>query len=541
MSAKANRADLILNARLIRTMDSRRPVAKSLAVVDGRVAALGTPRQMHAWRSRRTRVVDATQAVAIPAFTDCHTHLYNWACQQHVLDLSRASSLPRVLKLIEARANQTPRSDWLLARGFNLSLLDDPSYPAPRRLLDAVTAGRQCMVNSRDYHSAWLNSAGLKAAGIIATTKTPAGGRILRDHRGRPTGILQENALQLLPSHSDTLTDEQVATGLQRVIRQVHRCGITTIHSLESGRAFEWFNRLRQAGELNLRVCWAIPAGMLDEAIAIGLRSGLGDDLLWIGGLKIFADGALGSQTAYMYRPYPERPGYYGQPTCVGKELRDLAVRAAKAGLPSWIHAIGDRANHEAVVAIAAARRVEPVRLNHRIEHAQCIRPADLRRYAQLDIIASMQPCHIPGDIALAERYWPRAARWAYPCGSLARAGVTLAFGSDVPVEAMDPLPGLRAAVHRQDHENHPAGGWHPAQRVTITQALEAYTVGAAIAGGKAGRMGRLSVGMPADIAVLSQDPFAQAKSTAQASQSGLPYLRVMQTVFHGRVVYQAR
>lgn len=535
MSAAAKlKADLILHARLIRTFDARRPLARSLAVADGRIIALGTPRQLAPLRSRRTRIVHAPQAVAVPAFTDCHTHLFNWACQMDLLDLSRTGSPARVLSAIRARAARTAHGHWLFVRGLNLSILADSSASQnPRRILDALTPGRPTIVHSRDGHSAWVNSAGLRAAGITAKTRTPPGGRIPRDHSGRPVGILQEQALALLPSLKDTLTDRQIMAGLRRAIRRAHRWGITTVHSIEGRRAFEWFSRLRRAGKLHLRICWAMPANMLDAAIETGLHSGFGDELLWIGGVKIFADGSLGSQTAYMYHAYPHRRGYRGQATCVGHQLRKLAEQAARANLAVWIHAIGDRANHEALAAIAAARRVEPARLAHRIEHAQCVRPADVRRFGQLGIIASMQPCHIPGDIALATRYWPRASRWAYPCRSLAKAGATLAFGSDVPVETLDPIAGLRAAVNRQDHAGQPPDGWYPTERLTVRQALLAYTLGAAAAGGRPGKMGRLSEGIPADIALLSNDPL-------QSPRTQLTDLHVIGTIFNGRVVYEA-
>jgi len=532
MSRQAtDKADLIVHARRIYTMDRARPSAA--AVAGGRIVAVGTRRQMRPWKGRTTTVLEAPDAVGVPAFTDCHTHLFSWACRLNLLDLAGVASLAQALRRIEKRSGRATRGEWLVAGGFDLSLLDERRAGAtPRWLLDQAVGERPVMVKSRDGHSAWLNSAGLRAAGITARTKTPAGGRIERDQRGKPTGIVQENALSLVPDPSDMLSDGQIRSGMRRAIRRAHRFGVTTVHSLEDRRAFEWFTRLRQEGRFDLRVCWAPPAGLLDHARQMGLKTGFGDDFLWIGGVKLFADGALGSQTAYMYGSYPGRRGYCGVATCVGKRLRDEVVEAAKAGLASWIHAIGDRANHEALMALAAARRVEPTRLIHRVEHAQCVRPADVRGFARLGIIASMQPCHLPGDIALADRYWPRARQRAYPFRSLLAAGALLAFGSDVPVETMDPIFGIHAAVNRLDRNDQPAGGWYPSERITTRQALVAYTVGAARAGGRGGRMGRLSLGMPADIALLSDDPLG-------VPSRHIRDLRVVATVFDGRVVYR--
>jgi len=542
----AGKADLIVHARRIHTMDRARPSVSAVAVAGGGIVAVGSRRQMQQWKGRKTAVLEAPDAVGVPAFTDCHTHLFNWACRLNQLDLAGVGSLGRVLRRLGKRSEQTAHGEWLVAGGFDLTLLDEGGAGStPRRLLDRSVGERPAMVKSRDGHSAWLNSAGLRAAGITARTVTPAGGRIERDGRGKPTGIVQENALSLVPNPSDMLSDGQIRSGMGRAIRRAHRFGVTTVHSLEDRRAFEWFTRLRQGGRLGLRVCWAPPAGLLDHARQMGLKTGFGDDFLWIGGVKLFADGALGSQTAYMYGSYPGRRGYCGVATCVGKRLRDQVVEAAKAGLASWIHAIGDRANHEALMALAAARRVEPTRLIHRVEHAQCVRPADVRRFAELGVVASMQPCHLPGDIALADRYWPRVRRRAYPFRSLVAAGVPVAFGSDVPVETMDPIFGIHAAVNRQDQDDQPAGGWYPTERITARQALAAYTVGAARAGGRdalAGpgapgpvaskRMGRLLPGMAADITLLSED-------VLRVPPRHIKDVRVVATVFDGRVVYR--
>ena len=533
VSQAADKADLIVHARRIHTMDRGRRAAAALAVANGQIVAVGSQRQMRPWTRRTTTVLELRDAVGVPAFTDCHTHLLSWACRLNQLDLAGVGSVAQALRRLERRSERTGRGEWLLAGGFELSLFDQvEGGVTPRKLLDRAAGDRPAMVKSRDGHSAWLNSAGLRAAGVTTRTRTPAGGRIERDHRGRPTGIVQENALSLVPNPSDMLSDAQIRSGMRRAIGRAHRFGVTTVHSLEDRQAFEWFTRLRQEGRLGLRICWAPPAALLDHARQMGLKTGFGDDWLKIGGIKLFADGALGSQTAYMYGSYPGRRGYCGVATCVGKALRDQVVEAARAGLASWIHAIGDRANHEALMALAAARRFEPTRLIHRIEHAQCVRPADVRRFARLGIAASMQPCHLPGDIALADRYWPRARQWAYPLRSLLAAGTPLAFGSDVPVETIDPIFGIHAAVNRQDRNDQPAGGWYPIERITVSQALAAYTVGAARAGGRGEPLGRLSPGMPADIALLSDDPLA-------VPPRHIKDVRVVATVLDGRVVYR--
>jgi predicted amidohydrolase YtcJ len=233
----------------------------------------------------------------------------------------------------------------------------------------------------------------------------------------------------------------------------------------------------------------------------------LGDDWLRIGGVKIFADGALGSQTACMFTPYPGRGTYCGVPLLAGEELRETVVSAARRGWPVWVHAIGDRAVHDCVSAIAAARRVEATFLPHRIEHAQCVRPGDVRRMAKARIIASVQPAHILGDIPTANRHWPRARRNAYPLRRLLDAGVPLAMGSDVPIESLDPRRAFHGATRRTDEVGRPPDGWFPEQRLSAAEVLRGYTVGAAACVAAPPGSGTITPGAPADLTIWHDDP----------------------------------
>ena len=230
--ADADKAELIVHAGRLHTMDRAR-AGSALAVANGRITAVGSPRQMRPWKGRKTVVVEVSGAVGVPAFTDCHTHLFNWACRLNLLDLAGVGSLKQALQRIEKRVGDTAQGEWLLAGGFDLSLLDEGgACVSPRRLLDGAVGDQPAMVTSRDGHSAWLNSAGLRAVGITGRTRTPPGGRIERDHRGTPTGIVQENALSLVPNPSDMLSDGQIRSGMGRVTRRAHRFGVTTVHSL---------------------------------------------------------------------------------------------------------------------------------------------------------------------------------------------------------------------------------------------------------------------------------------------------------------------
>jgi len=482
----------------------------------------------------------------MPAFVDAHTHFHAWACRPDVLDLIGVTSLKQALQLIGRAAQRRRPGEWVIARGFDKNRWQREARQEKQQRrhtaaewfpcaadLDAVSGAVPVRVESRDGHTAWVNTAAMRLAGITSRTRTPDGGTIIRDRKGRPTGILQENAIGLLPGIQTTLAETRIEGALRAGIRTAHRYGITCVHSVEDAEALRWFQRLHREGNLDIRVRFAIPAECVDHAIALGLTAGLGDDMLRICGVKAFADGALGSQTAYMLDPYPTRPGYRGVPVTVGRPLRELIGRASRAGLPCWVHAIGDAANREVIDAIAAARKAERRPLPHRIEHAQCVRPADARRMGRLGIIASMQPCHLVGDIDTAERHWSNVLRWTYPVRSLLDAGVTLAFGSDAPVETMDPIVGLHAAVNRQTLDCRPPDGWQMHQAIGVREALRAYTVGGAMAASDGDRLGRIAPGMLADFVLLSDDPL-------RIPRERLLDLRVVATVCDGRVVFRA-
>jgi predicted amidohydrolase YtcJ len=402
--------------------------------------------------------------------------------------------------------------DWVVGRGFDYNTWPEG---VPRAAdLDRAVPDRPTIVYSRDGHTAWLNSPALERVGITGRTRDPKGGRYLRDVSGRATGIVQEAAVGLLPDpvrkfgqRTDAAAVRAVDGAVEQAYRVAWSLGIVGVHSMDDAVSLTHFQRQHRDRRLGVRVLHAIPLANMAGAISLGLRSGLGDDWLRIGAVKIFADGALGSQTAYMFASYPRSGGHCGVPIVAGEELRNVTVEAARNGWAVWIHAIGDRAAHEAVKAIGAARRVEESPLPHRIEHAQCVRPADMRKMARLGIVASVQPSHVPGDIRTAERHWPRASRNAYAFRAMLDAGIDLAVGSDVPVESIDPRRSLFAAVCRTDEQGYPAGGWYPGQRISVADVLRGYTAGAALAVGGAKTAGTLAPRAPADLTLWHDDP----------------------------------
>jgi predicted amidohydrolase YtcJ len=372
----------------------------------------------------------------------------------------------------------------------------------------------------------------LHAAGITRDTPDPAGGAIDRGDDGEPTGVLRDNAALLVQRAVPKPDEAQREADVRTAIENAHRLGVTCVHAMDVGRG-EWLalRRLHERGELTLRVRAFLSARHLDEWTDGGLRTGDGDEMLRVGGVKFFTDGALGSTTAWMFEPY-EGTDSTGIALQSVEDLEHGVRRALEAGLAPAVHAIGDRANHEALGVFERTREVAP-ELPRRIEHAQLLRADDVARFARLGVTASVQPIHATADMHMADRLWGGRCSGAYAYRSLLHVGVNLAFGSDSPVETIDPLAGIHAAVTRRDAKGEPGSGWHPEQRVGLDAAFGAYTLGCARAVRDDGRFGRIAPGYAGDLVVLSHDVFAFDDPMRILDA------RVETTVVGGRVVYR--
>jgi hypothetical protein len=508
---------LLLNGRLL-TMGGK--TASALAIVRDRIVAVGDDDEIASLRGPRTRVLDLQGRLALPGFTDSHVHLVGLARRLSQVDLSSARTLDEAVRRVAARVRATPRGTWITGGGFDKNRwphLGGRRHARPtggfptRGDLDWVAPSHPVALCSRDGHSVWLNSLALKLCSITKRSRAPGGGVIMRDAGGEPTGILQERATALLRGCPSFRQGEVTADDLKAALRSLLRQGITAAHVMEEVETLSGAQALRERGELPVRLTIYRSRDHLDDLIAAGIRSGFGDEWIRIGGIKLLVDGSLGSQTAWMFRPYrgadSQSANPCGVPVLYGKELREIVARAHRAGLGCAVHAIGDRANAEALDAITAAAGSGDPALQHRIEHAQLLRRRDIPRFAQLGVIASLQPCHLLGDIPIADRYWGRRSRWAYPIASLLRAGVTVAFGSDAPVETSNPVEGVYAAVQRQMLNGEPRGGWYRKEEgIGVRAAVWSYTVAPALASGEGGFKGKLLPGYLADVVVLSED-----------------------------------
>ncbi|HEX6751816.1 MAG TPA: amidohydrolase [Longimicrobium sp.] len=500
MPSPALPPDLIVRARRIHVLGDH-ALVEALLVRGGRIAALGTFGEVRALAAAGARVEDLRDAVVTPGLTDAHVHLTTYGLSLRRVDLNAVRTIGDALEMI-GRAARTG-SGWL--RGIGWDVHRWGRLPT-REELDAVSPARPCYFQSHDIHGAWLNSAALAACGITGDTADPDGGRIVRDHAGEPSGVLLEKAMTLAERHLPLESPAERRDALLDAQREVHRLGLTGVHSVEVTGLEDW-SALAEEDRLRLRVLQAIPLPRLSAAIETGLRGGFGGEWLRIGGVKMFLDGALGSRTAWLREPYVGGDGC-GINTLPPDEFRAHVARAAEAGIASTVHAIGDAAVELALEVLSAVP--PPKAMPHRIEHLQLCPPDLWARAGRSGIVASMQPVHLMTDIPAAERHWGHErSRGAYPFAAVARAGMTLAFGSDTPVETVDPRLGLFAAVKRVGWDGAPEGGWYAEHAITPEQALRAYTEGPAHAAGESDRRGRLLPGCDADLVAWDRDPLA--------------------------------
>jgi predicted amidohydrolase YtcJ len=461
--------DLILLNGHIRTMDAQRPRAQAMAVKAGRIMAVGDNDEISALADSKSERVNLDGRLGIPGMMDSHFHFYDWAIGRQQLDLARVKSLDELLNQVAQAAEKLPRENWILGQGWNES--DWPEHTMPRRdHLDAMAPTHPVALWRCDLHLVSVNSRALELAGIDETTPDPPDGVIEKDSSGRPTGILRELAPNLVKSVIPAPSADELVAAMRDGIAHLHTLGLTGLHDarlmggLEGAPALKAWQLLNEKGELDLR-CWVSLAGeRIEEAIALGLRSGLGDERLRIGHLKYFADGGMGARTAWMLEPYLDAE--YGMPLGSMAELSRNIAAAEKAGLAVMVHAIGDRANREVITTLEGLAKLRnqtkerffvPPVLPHRIEHTQMIRSEDIQRLAKLKVAACVQPHNMILDINMIDESVGPRGRWTYAYKEMIDAGIPVLLSSDAPVCDPSPLVGIHAAVTRQRRDGTPA------------------------------------------------------------------------------------
>ncbi len=501
---------ILFNGR-IQTLDPNLPVASALAIEGDRIVAVGSDDEVLALANWRSTQLDLNGKTIWPGLTDAHIHLDFYSQGLSYVNCETATR-QECLQRVADKVKGVSQGEWIRGHGWNQN--NWPEGFGNYADLDAIAPQHPVYLTAKSLHASWVNSVALQLAGITSSTPDPAGGKILRDATGRPTGLLLESAMELLKSAIPAITVEDVRENILTAQSNLWRLGITGVHDYDQVRCFSALQLLDAEQKLNLRVVKSIPYDLLPNAVALGLRSGFGSQFLRIGSVKLFSDGALGPRTAAMLQPYEEEPENTGILLLDSEQILEAGQQAAQSGLSLAIHAIGDRANHEVLNAYAQLRQHETdthrPHLRHRIEHVQILHPQDYDRLAELDVIASVQPIHATSDMLMADRFWGKRSAGAYAYGTLKRSGAALAFGSDAPVEQPNPFLGLHAAVTRQRPDGQPhSQGWYPDQRLTLMEAVAGFTTGAAYASNQENSLGRLSVGYLADLILLPVDPFS--------------------------------
>lgn len=530
----AQDADLVLRGGRVWAGQGR-PPATAIAIAGERVLALGTDAALGPLIGPGTRVVELDGRLVVPGFNDAHVHLLSGGFGLLSVDLRDASDEADLARRVGEQARRQPTGTWILNGNWDHEAW--PSHALPtRQLVDAVTPEHPVFVNRLDGHMALANSLALRLAGITRETPDPEGGTVVRDAAGEPTGILKDNAQDLMEKAIPEPTREMNLRAARAALAEAARLGVTSIQDNSSIDALPTYMQLRARGELTARLNVWRPISALGALQAAGLRSGLGDEWLRLGALKILSDGAMGSGTAAFFEPYADDPGTSGLLLYPVPELERMILEADAAGFQLAVHAIGDRANALVLDAFEKAVRANgPRDRRFRIEHAQVVRKADLARYKALGVIASIQPSHCIDDMRWAEkRIGSARSRDAYNFRSFTAAGVPVAFGTDWFVEPLDPRLGLYAAVTRELPAGGPQGGWHPAERLSLEEALDLYTRGSAYAEFAEKDKGTLEPGALADLVVFEKDLFQLAPREILSTAVDL-------TLVGGRAVFERR
>ncbi len=518
-------ADLILLPGHVRTLDAERPRAEAVAIAHGRIVAVGSRADASAWHGPRTAVVEAPSTCLLPGFHDAHVHLAQHGMELAAVALHDVPDLAGALARVAERVGRSAAGAWITGAGFALDRWGVPTLEATA--LDSVAPLHPVLLRSQDHHAGWANSAALAAAGIDATTPDPDHGVVVRDAAGAPTGYLLERAVDLVAAAIPAAERADWTRAVRDAGVDLARRGITTVHHMafEPPAAWRAVADAASSDDYPLRVWACVPHTEVEHAAAIGMAGGQGGARFVVGGAKFFADGALGSRTAWMLEPYLDSGGL-GMTVDGPAVLRERFRLAAEAGFAPVAHAIGDAAVRAVVDALeATAEAWRPAGLLPRIEHVQHAHPGDVVRLGRLGVTASMQPIHLTFDAGSIQAALHDRLERAFPFRSLEAAGARLAFGSDTPVAEPDVFAGLRAAVRRRGVDG---TALPPDEAIGAETALRAFTAGAAQAIGRSHRSGRVSVGFDADLVLLDHDPV-----------DDLDDLSVVATLSDGRFTYR--
>lgn len=532
-------ADLIIQDARIWTVDPSLPEAEAVAILGDRIVAVGSSQQVAAWRGSQTRVVDAGGKRLLPGFNDAHVHFTDGGSQLDNVELNDATSPQEFARRIRERAAKTAKGEWVLGGDWDETKWSPAELPA-KELIDPVTPETPVAVNRYDGHMVLANSLALKLAGITAQTPDPAGGVIVRDRQGNPTGALKDAAMDLLFKVVPPLSHDQRRNAIARALAHAASLGVTSVQHMNPDYAdIAIYSELLDEGKLTTRIYAAPLITQVDDQVKIGIRRAFGGPYLRIGAVKAYADGSLGSSTAYFFEPFSDQPGNRGllsdemHPISL---MRDRMMRADAAGLQICTHAIGDSGISAILDIYAEIQKDHGSRDRRwRIEHAQHMAAKDFDRFAELHVIASVQPYHAIDDGRWAEgRIGHDRSSRTYAFRTFLDHGVRLALGTDWNVAPLNPMLTLYAATTRATLDGKNPKGWFPEQKLTIKEAIEAYTLGSAYAEFQENEKGSMTPGKLADMVLLSDDVLS-------IDPVKIRDVKVLKTWVGGKLTYDAK
>jgi len=540
-SAQRPAADVIIMNARVWTVDRERPRAEAVAIIHSRIVAVGTNAEIDNWRGEKTQVIDGFGKLLLPGFNDAHVHFVSGGMQLDQVDLKDADNPEEFKRRIAARAKRTQKGEWILGGDWDEQRWATEKKPATlptKKLVDSAAGDIPVFVNRYDGHMGLANSAALRIAGITRQTKNPPGGEIVRDSNGDPTGILKDAAMNLVAEKIPRMTRSRRTAAVRRALQHAAKLGVTSVQDMGSDpEDISVYAELEEKGELTARVYAAVLiANWADEA-KVGMRRSFGSSYLRVGALKGYADGSLGSSTAYMFEPFADEPKNQGllaedmQPV---EKMRERLLKSDAGGLQSCVHAIGDQAISMTLDLFADVQKTNgPGDRRQRVEHAQHMAQKDFKRFADLNVIASVQPYHAIDDGRWAEtRLGPERAKTTYAFKTFLDSGVRLALGTDWNVAPLNPMLTVYAAATRATLDGKQPEGWVPEQKIKVADAVEAYTMGSAYAEFQEKEKGSITPGKLADMVLLSDDIFAIRPDTIKD-------VTVELTVVGGKVVYR--
>ncbi|MEW6366922.1 MAG: amidohydrolase [Acidobacteriota bacterium] len=519
---------LLVNGRIY-TMDAQRSWKEAVIIRDDRIWKIGTTAEIRALASPDAQLIDLGGRFAMPGFIDAHVHFIDGGASLLQTRLKDCRDQADLANRLAEYVKRTEPGEWITGGGWDHEIWPDKKPPAAA-LLDKAAPRNPVFLTRHDMHMGVVNTRALRAAGITRETKSPEGGEIGRDAAGDPDGTLRDNAMDLVYAVIPRRSLAQVRDAAGAAQAEAARCGVTTVMDMGTAPTdLSVYTELHNKSELRVRMLACPPIAALDSLTVLGIAQGLGGNMLRIQGLKILTDGSMGSGTALFFEPYNDRPQTSGLSLYAPGELESLIGRADEAGFQLHIHAIGDRAIW---MTLDDLSRLPPRDRRVKIEHVQVVRRQDFGLFKKTGAIASVEPSHILDDMHWCEKRVGERCKDSYAYGSLHRAGIPMAFGTDWPVEPLNPWLGIYAAVTRQDLEGKPDRGWFPEERMPLADALYYYTMGSAFAGFLERDLGSIEPGKLADIVVTNENPF-------EIQHASLKGVTTWMTLLGGEIVWK--